>query len=252
VKIGIRLVLIVTLLLLARTTARAEYRIVTGPGGTYHTYTADPARETIELVSRGVDGSPVRDFERLEAVLRKGGRTLRFATNAGIYMEDLRSLGWHVEHGRELRPLLTRTEGYGNFYMQPNGALMLFGSAAPMIRATGEIAPELPRFRKELRFATQSGPLLVRNGVLNRTFRAGSPNLRVRSGVGIDGRGRVVFVLSDAPVTFHDIASLFGRSLGCPDALYLDGEISAMRVPGISLPEPRVPFGALFAVSDRR
>ncbi len=38
----------------------------------------------------------------------------------------------------------------------------------------------------------------------------------------------VQLVISEAPVRFHDFATLFTEALGCADALYLDGTISGL------------------------
>ena len=81
-------------------------------------------------------------------------------------------------------------------------------------------------------WATQSGPLLVSDGIINHNFNTNSENKKVRSGVGVTKKGIIVFALSQAPVTFHDFASLFLTKLECQNALFLDGEISAFYVPG--------------------
>jgi uncharacterized protein YigE (DUF2233 family) len=47
----------------------------------------------------------------------------------------------------------------------------------------------------------------------------------------VDRQGHVVLALSRVPVSFIDAATLFRDLLACDDALYLDGEISAMLTP---------------------
>ena len=73
-------------------------------------------------------------------------------------------------------------------------------------------------------------------GELHPRFIEGHHSKYVRNGVGIDRTGvdrtdRVIFAISDAPMNFYDFATLFRDRLRCPDALYLDGNISAMYAP---------------------
>jgi uncharacterized protein YigE (DUF2233 family) len=58
-----------------------------------------------------------------------------------------------------------------------------------------------------------------------------SPSIYVRNGVGVDKYGRTFFAISNSPVNFHDLATLFRDKLNTPDALYLDGSISQMYAP---------------------
>src|SRR6185312_246497 len=86
------------------------------------------------------------------------------------------------------------------------------------------------------RLATQSGPLMLRQGVIHPAFRENSPNKRLRNAVGVRKKdGQILFVMSDREdavkgrVTFHQFTRFF-QHLGCEDALYLDGDISNMLV----------------------
>jgi len=51
-------------------------------------------------------------------------------------------------------------------------------------------------------------------------------------------------------VNFYDFASLFLEKLKCPNALYLDGEISAFYVPGMKDTVPHT-FGPMFGVVEK-
>jgi uncharacterized protein YigE (DUF2233 family) len=76
--------------------------------------------------------------------------------------------------------------------------------------------------------------MLVIDGVLHPRFNRDSTNRRIRSGVGVRSPDRVVFAISREPVTFFEFATLFRERLECPNALYLDGEISRFYIPGTS------------------
>jgi uncharacterized protein YigE (DUF2233 family) len=70
--------------------------------------------------------------------------------------------------------------------------------------------------------------MLVVDGEINHAFDAQSGSLKWRSGVCAATPSHVVFAVSEAPVSFHAFARLFRDTLGCRDALYLDGTLSRL------------------------
>ncbi len=106
----------------------------------------------------------------------------------------------------------------GNFGLLPNGVFYIDNAGAHVVTT-----PEWQRPAEGVWLATQSGPILVRKGEVHPEFRKESPNLNLRSGVGVNPDGRVFLAISDGVVRFHDFATMFRDELGCPDALYLDG-----------------------------
>jgi uncharacterized protein YigE (DUF2233 family) len=140
-------------------------------------------------------------------------------TNAGIFEPGFTPTGLLVSAGTELRPLELR-EGEGNFYLLPNGVFTLGVRGAAVLEASEYDGGDV-------RDATQSGPLLVRAGQLHPRFNQSSENRALRSGVGVRGR-TVVLVISRDDVNLWTFATLFRDQLKCPDALYLDGVISAL------------------------
>ena len=72
--------------------------------------------------------------------------------------------------------------------------------------------------------------MLVIDGTIHPAFTPGSDNKNIRSGVGVDQNGNVLFGLSQAKVNFHDFATAFIEE-GCTNALYLDGAISLFHAP---------------------
>ena len=93
---------------------------------------------------------------------------------------------------------------------------------------------------------------VVIDGQLNKQFLDDSGSVKFRSGVCAQTPTEVVFAVSEAPVNFHDFASLFRDQLGCRDALYLDGSISQLYVDGrdyAGAPNFMVkPYAGIFAV----
>jgi uncharacterized protein YigE (DUF2233 family) len=189
----------------------------------YLVCTVDPAASDLRLFWRGADGAPFRRFASLAETLGTEGRTLVFAVNAGMYDTDFSPIGLYVEDGRELRPLdrtvMTGSPGsIPNFYKEPNG-VFFFGEAGAGILTSDAFEARRP----VVRFATQSGPMLVISGALHPALIPGSSDRTRRSGVGVCANGAVRVAISEGRVNFHDFARLFRDHLGCPDALFLDG-----------------------------
>ncbi len=68
----------------------------------------------------------------------------------------------------------------------------------------------------------------MRRGVLHPQLKEGSPNRALRSGVGVRAGRTVLLAISRDDVNLWTFAALFRDELKCPDALYLDGVISAL------------------------
>lgn len=202
----------------------------------------DPAK--ISIVHMARDGRPYGGFKRLVDDLAAEGRTLRFAMNGGMYESDLSPVGLLVTDGIERHPLNT-SQGWGNFFLMPNGVFALTGGKAAIVET-----PAYAALAKKPDFATQSGPMLVTNGILHPSFLPQSDSLNVRNGVGVARDGQVVLAISDGPVRFHDFATLFRDRLNCPDALFLDGSISSLYAPGLRRNDRGHPMGPIIAVSE--
>ncbi len=77
-------------------------------------------------------------------------------------------------------------------------------------------------------FGTQSGPLLLVDGKLHPEIQDDGPSKAVRNGVGVDAGGKAHFVISDAPVSFGQLARYFRDVVKVSNALYLDGQVSSL------------------------
>ncbi|MBM4778533.1 MAG: hypothetical protein GQE15_12595 [Archangiaceae bacterium] len=163
--------------------------------------------------------------------------------NAGIFEPDLTPTGLLISGGRELHPIDLRS-GAGNFFLKPNGVFF--------VTATGAHVVESTEFRADgVLEATQSGPLLLRAGVVHPSFKRGSSHRAIRNGVGVRRDGTVMLAISRDEVSLFDFAVFFRDGLGCGDALYLDGVISGLAVEGSSVDEDTGPFAAAIVVEER-
>ena len=207
----------------------------------------DPKTDDLRLFLKGADGVPYAEFSRLAAALEAQGETLLFAMNAGMYHKDRSPVGLYVENGEELKKISTK-DGPGNFHLLPNGVFWIWAEDGFRGAHVRETADYLKAAHDVIAYATQSGPMLVIEGRLHPKFLADSTSKKRRNGVGVRADGAVVFAISDTPVTFHEFASYFRDTLGCPNALYLDGTISRLYAPEIGRDEPGLAMGPIVGV----
>lgn len=231
-----------SLALLAGTAEAAECRDLRFEEKSFTVCEADPARETVRLFHSDGDGKVLGTFDNAEATL--GGASFAWAMNAGMYHPDRRPVGLYVENGREIGRIVTR-KGPGNFGMLPNGVLCLDDASASVIEAR--------RFKAEgirCRYATQSGPMLVIDGALHPRFLKDSDSTYIRNGVGVRSDGRLMTAISNQPVNFHQFARLFRDVLETPNALFMDGNISRLYVPGLKRHDLGFPMGPILGVVE--
>lgn len=207
--------------------------------GQRFTICRDPAAR-LDLALNDWRDRPLRSFVALEQVLGQRAANVRFAVNAGMFNDEGRPIGLAIAEGREARAISRRTDGGGNFHLQPNGVFLVRtdGRAEVVTTADFEAAADI-------RVATQSGPMLVIDGKVNPRFDADGRSRYVRNGVGVDAQGVAVFAISDTPVSFGKFARLFAGPLGCRNALYLDGAVSSLWDPANGRMDSLVPIGPM-------
>src|SRR5688572_20175490 len=118
----------------------------------YHVHRIDKADlSKLELRWLGDDGKPLGNFEGLRRQLAQEGKTIAFATNAGIYEHGPKPCGLTICHGKELVPLNLRDDE-GNFYLKPNGVLFVDATRGAGIMESTEYS----RAQLKPHLATQS------------------------------------------------------------------------------------------------
>lgn len=232
---------------------------VTHEGTTYYVYEHDPAAEKLELWLPEQRGKP-NTFPQVAARAKALGRKLTFAMNAGIYEPGFLPSGLHISEGKVVRKLNTddyektrEGELTPNFFLKPNGVFLLHDDGRAAVLETSVMAKSKG---PAPRLATQSGPLLVQDGRIHPVLNPGSTSTRYRNGVGVTGDGRIFFACSVRdPETglsnLHHFASLFRDKLDCPDALYLDGDLSYVFIDGETPPIAETNwFAGIFVVTE--
>lgn len=188
----------------------------------------NPKDVNLVMAYKNSDGEVYGDFGRLKRDLIQQGKELIFACNGGMFMEDLRPLGWYIENGKVISQLNTRSAST-NFYLKPNGIFIINWDKSCRIIQTGSDYPI-----HQINYATQSGPMLTINGQINPKFSKVSTSWNIRNGVGVNQDGDVVFILAVEPVSLYELADAF-LFTGCDNSLYLDGIISDFYLPQIGM-----------------
>ena len=199
----------------------------------------DPARHDLALFT-----GP-RSMAALETRLGPRAARLRFAMNAGMYDEDGAPIGLYVAEGRQLHAV-NRRSGAGNFHLLPNGVFTIAADGRAAVMKSADYDPS-----SHPRWATQSGPMLVIDGALHPAFAENGDSLHVRNGVGVDRAGIAWFAISEEPVSFGRFARLFRDSLGCRNALFLDGAVSSLWDRPAGRRDGYSSLGPLVAIFDR-
>jgi len=203
----------------------------------------DVAHDDLRLYWRDGGGKPYGNFTSLQQGLKSAGRKLVFAMNAGMYQTDLRPVGLYVEDGKSLRRADTR-DGGGNFHLKPNGVFWIGDKSAGVVETSKYLANPPPA-----RYATQSGPMLVVDGHIHPKIQPTGESEKIRNGVCVLDGAKVIFAISDDSVTFHAFARLFKDRLGCANALFLDGSVSALYAPELERDDELAPLGPIVAVT---
>jgi len=205
-------------------------------------YFADAKKQDIQLYWKNDQQEIFKSIARLKTWLDKENKTLVFAMNAGMYKPDHTPQGLFIQHQQTVTPLDTAT-GSGNFYLLPNGVFYITVDNTPVVCTT----QQLPAGEK-IKYATQSGPMLVTNGKIHPAFSKGSANMNIRNGVGILPDNKIIFAMSKKAINFYDFAEYF-KSLGCQNALYLDGLVSRTYLPEQNWIQTDGNFGVMIGVT---
>lgn len=160
--------------------------------------------------------------------------------NGGMYKEDRSPLGLYIDSGKTITPL-NKASAPGNFYLKPNGVFYITKDNIAGVSTTEQF-----KTGAHIKYATQSGPMLVIDGKIHPEFKQGSTNVNIRNGVGILPNGQVLFVMSKGFINLYDFANFFLKA-GCKNALYLDGSISQTYLPAQNWRQTGGNFGIIIA-----
>lgn len=217
----------------------------TQPTDSYTVYTFNPEKEELKTYWKDDQGNIMKNLANLNDYLVQKNITLLFAMNGGMYMEDHSPLGLYIENGKQIKKINRIQNAFGNFFMQPNGVFLVGKNGHTEIVTTQKY-----KSSDGVLYATQSGPLLLVNGTINSKFTKGSVNVQIRNGVGVTQDYKTIFIISEVPVSLYDFAAKF-KALGCDQALFLDGAISATYIKGKRTKDMQINNGVLIGITKK-
>lgn len=212
--------------------------------------TVDLRHDDLQLFLKSNSGKVYQSFQTINQDLASQNQQLAFAMNAGMFHPNYLPVGLYVEQSKNYFPL-NLDQGWGNFFMQPNGVFFKQSQHGLQILSSADFAD---KNIQGIKLATQSGPLLVYHGVINPLFKPDSSSRVIRNAVGIVSRHEAKFVITEQPVSFYELADFFKNRLDIQDALYLDGSISSVYLPALNRHDHHRLLGPIIGVvqkSDR-
>ena len=206
------------------------------------TYTVNPKTQNIQLFWKDDKGNILKCFKALNQFVKSKKQSLVFACNAGMYTTEYGPVGLFIQNGKVLKSL-NKSDGKYNFTWKPNGVFYINNDKQAFVCETDAFKND-----GKIKYATQSGPMLVINGKIHVGFDKTTVKC-VRNGVGILPDGKVLFVMSKSEVTFYEFAKYF-LDLGCKNALYFDGAISKAYLPAQKWTSQDGQFGVMVGVVE--
>ncbi len=213
--------------------------------GRFISYIIDVRKQDIKLYWKDDKNQAFRSIQNLKNWLNAKDQKLLFATNGGMYKVDNSPLGLYIQDRKLITPLNKRTAS-GNFYWKPNGILYLDIDNNAGVCKTEDFVTN-----GRIKYATQSGPMLVFDGNIHPEFKKGSSNLNIRNGVGLLPNNELVLVMSKHEVNLYDFAKYF-KELGCKNALSFDGFVCRTYLPEKNWVQTDGNFGVIIAVATRK
>jgi len=205
----------------------------------------NPKVGNISFYWKDKDGQILKSIDNLKKKIERENKHLKFAMNGGMFEKNNLPKGLYIEDFKILNKIDTLS-GQGNFYLNPNGIFYLTKNNNAGLIETKEF-----RYDPNIKYATQSGPMLLINDEINPIFNKDSKNLNIRNGVGILQDGNVVFVMSKNEVNFYNFASVFKR-MNCKKALYLDGFVSKTYFPEANWIQNDGDFGVMIGITESK
>ncbi len=235
--IGLLLVMAVTLLWRFETKSIDDDRFVT--------FVVNPKNQKLVLYWKNEKGITYGSLQNLKLWLEANNEELLFAMNGGMYQKDKSPQGLFIEN-RIIRSPLDTTSGGGNFYMKPNGIFYLTAYNKAIICKTEDFVGS-----DKVKYATQSGPMLVSDGNIHKGFEKNSANLNIRNGVGSLPNNQILFAMPKKEINFYEFATYF-KNKGCKNALYLDGFVSRAYCPKTNWIQTDGNFGVIIGVTKKK
>lgn len=220
-------------------------------GLSFRALMVDPKQ--VDLHWKDDSGQAFRYFSNLKKQLNKEKKTVIALMNAGIYGKNHIPAGLHIENGQILQQVNVNN-GKGNFHIKPNGIFLIDNYGQSSVITTKQFLKQYSggKQTQSIRIATQSGPMLVINGQLNRRLLPNSQSLYTRNGVCTTKDNKTLFIATNGVKSnFYQFAKA-SQQFGCHNTLYLDGSITKLHVVGSNSAFHFSPFVGILSVSESK
>jgi uncharacterized protein YigE (DUF2233 family) len=204
-------------------------------------FTVNPKKQQIKMFWKDEKQKNFVSISNLKSWLNSNKTELVFACNGGMYHKGYAPVGLFIENKITKTNIDTTTQT-GNFYLKPNGIFYITNDNIAGVCQTEKFK------NKNIKYATQSGPMLVIDGAIHPSFKEGSANVNIRNGVGILPNNSVVFVMSKKEINLFDFAKYF-KDLGCKNALFFDAFVSRTYLPSQNWNQTDGDFGVIVAIT---
>jgi len=210
------------------------------------TYRVNPQKQNLQLYYKDDKGNVLGCIEYLQKWVETKNQQLVFAMNGGMYMEGGRPLGLFIQNYKTITPINKKSAKGANFYAKPNGVFYIDSNNVAAICKTEDFVNT-----GNIKYATQSGPMLLFNGEIDTICNPNSTSIAIRNGVGILPDNEVIFVLTSKDVSFYEFMNYFKR-VGCKDALFFDGNVSIAYLPEKNWKHYGGDFGVMVGVTSNQ
>ncbi len=204
-------------------------------------FIVNPKKQQIKMFWKDEKQNNFVSISKLKSWLNINKKELVFACNGGMYHKGYAPVGLYIENKITKAKIDTTTQT-GNFYLKPNGIFYITNDNQAAVCQTEKFV------NKNIKFATQSGPMLVIDGEIHPSFKQGSVHVNTRNGVGILPNNSVIFAMSKKDINLYDFAKYF-KDLGCKNALFFDAFISRTYLPEQNWTQTDGDFGVIVAVT---
>ena len=178
--------------------------------------------KNIQMFYKDQLGNRFWNIWNVKQSVEKQGKQLVFAMNGGMYTPMYKPVGLFIDQGKQIQPINLKN-GDNNFCWKPNGVFAIDNNGKAQVMVSEKFS------NSNIRFATQSGPMVLINGKMHDGFES-STSTYIRNAVGVKSNGDVFFCISLKAVTFQQLAEFMLKN-GCVNALYFDGSVSEMYCP---------------------
>ena len=212
---------------------RGAYTFKFYNGSTFCAYILNPQVETVNFHYKNEKNENFSSIENLKTSIEKAKLDIQMITNGGMYSPANEPQGLYIENKKTYKTIDTLNDKDGtNFYLFPNGVFYMDTLNNFGISSTENFIKKISDYSL-IKNATQSGPMLINNGEIHKSFSKASQNEKIRSGVGITSSNQLVFLITLDDCNFYDFVICFKEIFDCNNALFLDGAISKMFIKDI-------------------